>query len=162
MYLWSTCRHPDNPPYICSGLRCFRKCRPKRFLHLIIVSGPTKSAGLGSTGFGYRAFPHTNEPWYIALFICCNKAAFVGGIASICLSFCVHSCSLAWSTLSTLPFLSYIVTTNLCKIGMNTWNWGGAGFIIIAKASHILSFLLRLIQEERLSVTAKDYARSTG
>ena len=46
-----------------------------------------KTAGLGKTGFGFKAFPHINAPWYIALFVCCNKAAAVGGIFSICSPF---------------------------------------------------------------------------
>lgn len=73
-------------------------------------------AGLGTTGFDSGAFLHTNESWYIAFYVRCNKAASVSGIASFCLPVCENSFNLALSSLLVLLVLSYIITTNLSNI----------------------------------------------
>ena len=104
---------------------CFGKHCPQRFPQLTIILIHPKSAGLWKSDFGSKAFPHINALWYIALFVYCNKAASVGGIAYFCFPFCGKRCSLASSRFSELLVLSYIRTTNLCMTGMKCIKMNG-------------------------------------
>ena len=50
-----------------------------------------QSLGDGHSGAASRAFPQQCPPWYTALLICCNNAAWVGGMASIARPFLANN-----------------------------------------------------------------------
>ena len=68
--------------------------------------------GDGTSGDRTCICPHTNPAWCTARLVCSNRAASVGGIASIGLPFAVNMYFLAKSTLTSEDVLSYNRITN--------------------------------------------------
>ena len=59
--------------------------RGSHILSLFLIH--PKSTELGIAKLSSKAFPHIEALWNITLFVCCNSAASVEGITSICLPF---------------------------------------------------------------------------
>lgn len=77
-------------------------------------------SGDGMTGERTRACPHTHPPWYIARFVCCSRAAPVGGMFSIDLPLVVNMCFLAAFTVVSVQVRSYRSTTYASNTDMQS------------------------------------------
>lgn len=90
------------------------------------------SFGDGSSGVRISICPQQCTAWYTVLLTCCSSAAFVGGIWSSCLPFCVKSTFRASLTWSRLLVRSYNSTTKRSSV----WNQSSIAFGNVVKAQN--------------------------
>lgn len=119
--IWFKCNllHNDKALYICTcgtliwwghGTCCWQVCPVrspltlKKFISPIYLARQLRASSDG--------LPNTWPAWYAALLVCCNKAAWVGGMLSSTLAPCERSCFLASFTLLWSDLLLYSKTTN--------------------------------------------------